>query len=201
MIESLQDRMTNVEYVEMAQDRRTSQKPIPDDLEKLLNSRQRDALHGIRYFGWKLRFVRRPLFQEPIFVVYKEKDRLIGILDPDGQINMGVGLNARSIESEDEQPPLQEHQPLEAAFWQEKRNGMAPIPGNLDELLSHTQLNALQKFEKSGWRLCFVRRPLFQEPVALILSPRGDRLAALELDGQIKPLPSAAIRKEVFVDD
>ncbi len=182
----------------MAKDRRTKQKSIPDDVKKLLNSKQLATFRESRYFGWRLKFVRMPLFQEPVVVVYNATYGLIGILDPDGHINMELELNVRSTESEQEQSPLQ--QSPQTAPWMEKRKGTALIRDNLDELLNQKQLSTLQKIEKFGWQLNFVRQPLFEQPVAVIISPKGDKLATLELDGRIKPLPGPDVRKEASAE-
>jgi hypothetical protein len=184
----------------MAKDRRTNQKPVPDDLKKLLNSKQLATFRESRYFGWKLKFVRMPLFQEPVFVVYNARYGLIGILDPDGHINMELELDVRSTEPEQEQQPLQEQPLPETSPWMEKRRGMAPIRDHLDELLNQKQVSTLQKIEKFGWQLNFVRQPLFEQPVAVIISPKGDKLATLELDGRIKLLPGSDVRKEAFAE-
>jgi hypothetical protein len=176
----------------MARDRRTNQTPIPDEIKKLLNSRQLAAFHQSIYFGWRLGFVRRPLFQEPVFVVYNSDHDLIGILDSDGHINTDVALDIRSTESQQEQP--------ESAPWREKRKGATFSRGNIDLLLNQKQLSTLQKIEKFGWQLNFVRQPLLKQPVAVIISPKGDRLATLELDGRIKVLSDSNVRKDIAAE-
>jgi hypothetical protein len=175
----------------MAKDRRTKQQPIPDDVKKLLNSKQLAAFRQSHYFGWTLGFVRRPLFQEPVFVVYNSRYDLIGILDSDGHINMEVELDVRSAE------PQQEQLSQETASWTEKRKGTTLIRGNLDLLLNQKQTSTLEKIEKFGWQLNFVRQPLLQQPVAVIISPKGDKLATLELDGRIKLLTRSDVRNEL----
>ena len=178
----------------MSKDRRTKQKPIPDEVKKLLNSKQLAAFRQSHYFGWTLGFVRRPLFQEPVFVVYNSRYDLIGILDSDGHINMEVELDVRSA------GPQQEQLPPETASWTEKRKGRTPIRGNLDLLLNQKQMSTLEKIEKFGWQLNFVRQPLLQQPIAVIISPKGDKLATLELDGRIKLLPGWDVRKEASAE-
>jgi hypothetical protein len=173
----------------MTRDRRTNQKPIPDDVKKLLSSKQLAAVHQGHYFGWRLGFVRRPLFQDPVFVVYNSEYDLIGILEQDGHINTEVELDLRSIESQQE--------PSETASRTQKRNGTMLSRGNLDLLLNQEQMSTLARIEKFGWHLNFVRQPLLQQPVAVIISPKGDKLATLELDGRIRLLPSSNVRKEV----
>ncbi|MCU7919748.1 MAG: hypothetical protein KZQ99_05695 [Candidatus Thiodiazotropha sp. (ex Dulcina madagascariensis)] len=76
----------------------------------------------------------------------------------------------------------------------EHRRGERPVPENLDELLNDLQLLALQKVERFGWKLKFVRRPLFQEVVPVISSPNDDKIGVLEMNGEINMDPDTKIR-------
>ncbi|MCU7930027.1 MAG: hypothetical protein KZQ90_04440 [Candidatus Thiodiazotropha sp. (ex Codakia rugifera)] len=76
----------------------------------------------------------------------------------------------------------------------ENRTGEVPIPENLDEVLNHLQILALQKAEGFGWKLEFVRRPLFQEVVPVISSPSGHKIGILEENGEINMHPDTVIR-------
>ena len=144
----------------MDKEKRSRQQPIPDNLRQILNSKQHAALEMIQSLGWQLKFVRRPMFMEAQPVVYNAKFDQIGVLDVDGNIDLELELNIRTSEPEQQPQPLNPH-PVE-----EKRKGMVPVPGNLDALLNQNQLRALHQIETFGWQLHFVRRPLFQEPVA-----------------------------------
>ena len=177
----------------MTEERRTNQEPALDDLENRLNSSQRAALNDIQSLGWKLEFVRSPLFQEAVPVVYNTKFDQIGILDPDGNINLELEVEVRTTEA-----PKEEHPPM-AVAWKEKRNNEPPIPGNLDEILNQHQMRALRQIERFGWQLHFVRRPLFQEPVPVIIGPGGEKFAILESDGRINMQPDSAFRKETTI--
>lgn len=174
----------------MDKEQRNRQQPIPDNLRQILNSKQRAALEMIQSLGWRLKFVRRPMFMEAQPVVYNAKFDQIGILDADGNIDLELELSIRTSE------PEQQPQPLNPRPAEEKRKGMVPVPGNLDALLNQNQLRALRQIETFGWQLHFVRRPLFQEPVAGIISPEGDKVATLEKDGRINLLPDSAIRSD-----
>jgi hypothetical protein len=174
----------------MDKDQRNRQQPIPDNLEQLLNSRQQAALKMIQSLGWRLKFVRRPMFMEAQPVVFNAKLDQVGILDTDGNINLQLELDVRSSE------PEQDPQPTECISLEEKRKGMTAVPGNLDRLLNELQLLALKHIESFGWTLHFVRRQLFQEPVPGIISPEGDKIATLEQDGRINLLPDSAVRTE-----
>jgi hypothetical protein len=64
----------------MDSEKRKGDKPVPDRLEEVLNEMQMLALHKIEGFGWQLRFVRKPLFQEPVPVVFSAEGDKIGVL-------------------------------------------------------------------------------------------------------------------------
>jgi hypothetical protein len=76
----------------------------------------------------------------------------------------------------------------------DSRRGDQPIPDNLHEVLNNLQLLALQKAEGFGWRLKFVRRPLFQEVVPVITDPSGGKLGILERNGEINMHPRTKFR-------
>ncbi|MEW8027466.1 MAG: hypothetical protein AB2792_17190 [Candidatus Thiodiazotropha sp.] len=77
----------------------------------------------------------------------------------------------------------------------ENRKGDKPIPDNLNEVLNNLQLLALQKAEGFGWKLKFVRRPLFQEVVPVIINPSGNKIGVLESNGEINMHPDTKIRQ------
>ncbi|MEW8505614.1 MAG: hypothetical protein AB2598_02850 [Candidatus Thiodiazotropha sp.] len=77
----------------------------------------------------------------------------------------------------------------------DNRKGDKPIPEDLNEVLNHLQLMALQKAEGFGWKLIFVRRPVFQEVVPVIGSPGGDRIGVLESNGEINMDPDTRVRR------
>lgn len=176
----------------MDKDKRKKEQPIPDNLEQLLSSKQQAALQMIQSLGWQLKFVRRPKFLDPEPVVYNAKFDQIGVLDPDGNIDVNVSVNTRTSEPEPE--PEQKPQPAAAAFEEDRRQGIAPVPDNLDKLLNQHQLRALRQVETFGWQLHFVRRPLFQDPIAAIISPEGNKIATLEQDGRVNILDNSVIR-------
>jgi hypothetical protein len=72
--------------------------PIPDNLEEVLNEAQRQALPGIVNSGWELRFLRRPMFQEPVLVL--RNDNRTGILDTDGRIKIQADIKVRDQENQ-----------------------------------------------------------------------------------------------------
>jgi hypothetical protein len=78
----------------------------------------------------------------------------------------------------------------------EKRNKQKPIPNNIQDFLNETQIMALRQFESYGWRLEFIRRPLFQTPTPVIFGPNNDIVGILLEDGTIDKKPTINIRSE-----
>lgn len=78
----------------------------------------------------------------------------------------------------------------------DKRNKQKPIPVNLHDFLNQEQIFTLQQIEKYGWRLEFVRRPLFQTPTPVVISPNNDEIGVLNEDGTINKQPQIEIRKQ-----
>lgn len=76
----------------------------------------------------------------------------------------------------------------------ERRTGKKPVPDNVEGMLNEMQLLALRRLEGFGWVLRFVRRPLFQDPVAVIFNPKGDLFATLEEDGSLNMKPDIKVR-------
>ena len=89
----------------MDRDKRKVGIPISEDLEKLLNPAQLQALSGMKYSGWEVRFLRRPLFQEPVLVVQNANDGRIGILNKDGLIKIQPYFKVREQVNLDQAPP------------------------------------------------------------------------------------------------
>ena len=77
----------------------------------------------------------------------------------------------------------------------EKRKGDEPRPERLEDVLNELQMFALHKIEGFGWKLGFVRKPLFQEPVPVVFSAEGDKIGILEEDGRINMEPDITLRE------
>ena len=89
----------------MDREKRKSDISIPPNLEELLNEAQQQALPGIKYSGWELRFLRRPLFQDPVLVVHNSNDGRTGILEKDGRIRVQANVKVREHGSQTQTPP------------------------------------------------------------------------------------------------
>jgi hypothetical protein len=164
----------------MQNDRRKGVQAIPDNLRQTLSAAQMQTLDEITRLGWQLKFVRRPLFQDPVPVVSNAGNNQIGMLDPDGRINIDTDLRIRA------DTPAAAVDDTPAPDWTEKRSGEPPIPPGVVKYLNDNQASSLRQIENFGWRLHFVRRPLFQDPVVVIINAEGDRFGTLEADGRIE---------------
>ncbi len=79
----------------MSEDKRKGDKPVPDNVEQYMNEAQLSELHKIEGFGWKLLFVRHPLFQDPVLVVADANGRTLGVLEEDGRLNLEPDIQTR----------------------------------------------------------------------------------------------------------
>ena len=81
----------------MSDNKRKGEKPVPDDAKEYLNDAQQAELSTIEGFGWKLRFIRRPLFQEIVVVVTNPDGTSIGVLEADGRLNLEPNIELREL--------------------------------------------------------------------------------------------------------
>lgn len=89
----------------MDREKRESDITNPANLKEILNEAQRQALPGIEYLGWELRFLRKPLFQAPVLVVHNSNDGRIGIMDEDGRVRIQANIKVREQGSQTQTPP------------------------------------------------------------------------------------------------
>ena len=81
------------------------------------------------------------------------------------------------------------------SMGEEKRKVVSPIPDNLKEVLNKAQLMMLNKMEGFGWRLEFVRRPLFQGILPVLFHPDSKEYGVLEDDGTLNMQSDSKIRE------
>ena len=65
-------------------------------LRKQLNESQLITLNSLESFGWELKFIRRPLFQDPVPVVFDADRNRFAILQNDGSLDEEPGIDIRS---------------------------------------------------------------------------------------------------------
>ncbi len=76
-------------------ERRSAEQAASAKLRALLNEEQRVTLMELERFGWELKFVRRPMFQPSIPVVFDGDRKTYAILEPDGTLNENPGFEIR----------------------------------------------------------------------------------------------------------
>lgn len=77
----------------------------------------------------------------------------------------------------------------------EKRKGDEPVPRDAVEMLNTMQVRTLRQIEGFGWRLQFIRRPLFQDPVPVVIDADGNKIGILEEDGRLNIEPDIKVRE------
>ena len=76
-------------------ERPKSEPRTPRELRAELNSAQLETLGELERFGWQLKFVRRPLFEPSIPVVFDGDRKSYAVLEPDGTLNEYPGFAIR----------------------------------------------------------------------------------------------------------
>ncbi|MEO6154117.1 MAG: hypothetical protein ABIP16_00095 [Thermomonas sp.] len=71
----------------MTDERRKDAEETKRVLRALLNVAQLQTLSDLERFGWELKFVRRPIFQPSIPVVFDGDRKTFAILEADGTLN------------------------------------------------------------------------------------------------------------------
>ena len=67
----------------------------------------------------------------------------------------------------------------------ERRIGVDAIPRDITARLTEVQRHALAQLHGFGWSIKFVRRPLFQDQIVVLVDPSGNQHAILREDGSI----------------
>jgi len=78
----------------------------------------------------------------------------------------------------------------------EKRTGQSPVPENLEDWLNNTQLQTLPKIEEMGFKLIFMRRPVQEDPVPIVINNQGNQIGVLEKDGRVNTEVHIELRRE-----
>ena len=76
-------------------ERRTQPAVQATRLRAGLNPQQLATLDTLEQFRWTLKFVRRPMFQDPVPVVFHPNGVRFAVLEPDGTINEHSGIRLR----------------------------------------------------------------------------------------------------------
>lgn len=76
----------------------------------------------------------------------------------------------------------------------ERRHGEPAIPNDLDSLLTPAQRHTLEQAESFGWRLAYVRHPLFQTPMVIIARDDDGAFASINEAGELEFSPGLVLR-------
>ncbi|WP_372778580.1 hypothetical protein [Litorivivens sp.] len=76
-------------------ERRIGVDSVPESLESYLNASQISTLHKVEHFGWALKYVRRPLFMEPVPILIHQDMGTYAVLEMDGSLNRNVDVALR----------------------------------------------------------------------------------------------------------
>ena len=76
-------------------ERRRAASPPSRVLERLLNPAQIDTLRHLEHFGWELKFVRKPLFQPAVPIVFDGDRKSYAVIDEDGTVNQNPPFKIR----------------------------------------------------------------------------------------------------------
>lgn len=76
----------------------------------------------------------------------------------------------------------------------ERRHGKPAVPPDLKDILSQEQMRTYHTMQGCGWRMYFVRRPLFQEPTVALINNEGTRVGVLEQEGHFDMEPLLELR-------
>jgi len=67
----------------------------------------------------------------------------------------------------------------------ERRVGLDTIPNDIKSRMTKLQRNTLAKLRGVGWSIQFVRRPLYDDQVIVLVDSSGEQQAVLQEDGSI----------------
>lgn len=79
----------------MQNEKRKGKDPIPVDTQGYLNDFQLASLKKVESYGVHLKYIRRPLFQDPVVIVTDQDEKSVGVLNNDGNIDMESGIILR----------------------------------------------------------------------------------------------------------
>ena len=76
-------------------ERRNKGKQSLENSNEVLNDSQLLALNKMEGFGWVLAFIRKPLFQNIVPVLFHPDSKKLAILDNDGALNIKPDIKFR----------------------------------------------------------------------------------------------------------
>ena len=79
-------------------ERRKGTLPVPDDPLKYLNAEQLFTCRRMQALGWKIKFIRRPLYQRVICVLTNQDESLLAVIEQNGMLNKHPYISFRDAE-------------------------------------------------------------------------------------------------------
>jgi hypothetical protein len=76
-------------------ERRKNEGKPSNALKRDLNQDQILALGELEKFGWELKFIRRPMFQQPVPIVFDSDRKHFAVLNADGTLDETPGFDIR----------------------------------------------------------------------------------------------------------
>lgn len=76
-------------------ERRSEEAYFSESLNEVLNQSQLLTLSNLERFGWILAFIRKPLFQDTVPVLFHPDTRKLGTLNGDGVFNTRPNIKFR----------------------------------------------------------------------------------------------------------
>lgn len=77
----------------------------------------------------------------------------------------------------------------------DRRNAARTHASLLRKQLNEAQLLTLGELERFGWEILFVRRPLFQDPIPVVMDGDRKTYAVLTPEGELDESPGFNIRQ------
>lgn len=77
----------------------------------------------------------------------------------------------------------------------ERRQQVPAVPEHVDSMLNTAQHFTLHQLESFGWKLAFVRRPMFEPIIPVLQSFDGNKYVTLDNEGELVDFPSNQIRQ------
>lgn len=81
--------------IQSPKERRVGAVAVPDEILAELTEMQHQTLARLEGFGWAVGFVRRPLFQEQVVMLFDPSGREHAILNEDGTIDKTSDIPVR----------------------------------------------------------------------------------------------------------
>ncbi len=79
---------------------------------------------------------------------------------------------------------------------EDKRKGLKPVPDNPLGYLNEAQQFTYRRMAESGWRIKFIRRPMYQRPVCVMTDSDETMLALIEQNGFLNKKPDIQFRSD-----